>query len=112
MSATLYSGTQTKVPHVPGSAVTAGDIIPIGNNVYIASVDIAAGENGNVNVGSGTAIYDVTVPSALVIAEGDALYFDGTDVTKTNTDDGLGHAVAAAGNGVTQCLVVHENIKA
>lgn len=109
MAVKLLSGTQHKVDHTPGSALTAGDVVEMGDYAFIASVDIAAGELGSVAAPSGTATYVCPKSTAggSALAVGAAVYWDGTQVGTTSTDPVVGIVVEAAADADATVKVLH-----
>ena len=84
-----------------GSAVSAGDVVLVGNIVCIALGDIADGAEGELATEE---VWTVTKAAPLVIAQGDLLYWDVADVNfnKTDTDNHLaGFAFEAAASDDT-----------
>ncbi len=109
MAVKLHSGTQHKVDHTPGSALTAGDVVEMGDFAFIVSVDIAASELGSVAAPSGTATY--VAPKATTggsaLAVGTKVYWDGTKVGTTNSDPVMGIVVEAAADADATVKVLH-----
>lgn len=90
-----------------GSDVSSGDVVPIGQRLAVALVDIANGASGAVKF---MGVFTVPKVSAAVIAEGETLTwdvsagaFDDNAATPATGDLTGAPAVAfeAAGNGVT-----------
>ena len=106
MQAKFIRGNPEFARYKPGSAVSAGDVIVIGDLVVIAHSDIAAGIWGNVAVGGG--IYEVTCQ--LAIAVGLEVYWDDAadkiDLTNTNKMFGYMnlHKAASADTDVREAL--------
>lgn len=106
--AVLRTSPGDTIPHTPGSAVTAGDVIVIGNIVTIAEVDIAANVLGAVRTRGN---FNVPKDNSDVSA-GDTLYWNATGdpvggdagtgaMTKTVGSNKIaGTALQAAGTGV------------
>lgn len=90
-----------------GSAISAGDVVVIGQNIGIALVDIANGASGSVAM---SGVFTVPKVSAAVIAQGESVIYDVSasafddNVATPATGDVSGCCVAmeAAGNGVTE----------
>jgi predicted RecA/RadA family phage recombinase len=83
-----------------GSAIASGDLVVVGDMVGVSAVDIADGETGTVWL---MGVYEAPKASPLVINQGDTLYFDGTELTKTATGNsfaGYAHADAASADSV------------
>jgi predicted RecA/RadA family phage recombinase len=85
------------VNHTPGSAVTAGDVLVIGETCRIAHTDIAADELGALAAGGG--VYLVDCIDTAGISNGTKVYWDDVSngVTKDITAGGapFGFAVEA-----------------
>jgi predicted RecA/RadA family phage recombinase len=115
MEAVLVHGTEVKIDHTPGSAVSAGEVLTYGEHTVIASRDIASGALGAVAVPSGNAVYDFTKVAAdsLAFAVGALVYWNATDnkVSATVTDKGVGICVKAAGTSDTTVRALHTPIK-
>lgn len=87
-----------------GSAISSGDPVQVGQIFGVAVADAASGATVEVAV---EGVFELACASADVIAEGDLLYWDGSQLTKTASENLLvGAAVTAAGTGVTSCQVV------
>ena len=73
----------------------SGDVVVVGDLIGIVSYDVLTGEEGEMSL---TGVYELPKEAALVIADGDVVYFDTTakEVDKTNTNEELGVAFAAA----------------
>ncbi len=86
------------IDYTPVAAVAAGDVVVLGSVVLVAKLDIAAGRLGAL---AATGVYDVAKTAALVVAAGDAVYWNATTAkaTKTTTDVYMGVAIAAAAAG-------------
>lgn len=94
-----------------GSAISAGDVVVVGNQIGIAAVDIAA------TTGTGTldmvGVFDVPKVSGAVIAQGEAVIWDVTagafDDASASPDTGdistACTAWEAAGSGATTIAV-------
>lgn len=76
--AQFHHGDPLMVDHTPGTAVSAGQVVVIGDAVLIAHRDIAANELGALASGGG-AVYDVAKEAPLVIADGVLIYWDDTN---------------------------------
>ena len=94
-----------------GSAVSAGDVVVIGNTLGVALVDIAGSASGSVAL---SGVHQCPKVSGAVIAQGDSLTWD---ISAGAFDDKAATAAAgdivgaaamafeAAGNGVTTLAV-------
>lgn len=78
-------GTPRMVDYTPGSAVTGGSVVVIGDLPLVAHRDIAASEKGALAAGGG--VYEATADAA--IAAGKKVYWDDTNnkVTETSTSN-------------------------
>ena len=83
--ATFRHGTPRMTDYTPGSAVTGGSVVVVGDIALIAHRDIAASEQGAMATGGG--VYEVTADAAL--AAGIKVYWDDTanKVTATTTSN-------------------------
>lgn len=72
MEATFDYGEPQMVDYTPGSAVSAGAVVAIGDALFVAHLDIAA--NGNGALASGGGVYKVTANGA--IAECKKVWWD------------------------------------
>lgn len=108
----IHEGKLFPYTNSTGSAISSGDIVPVGQLLAVATVDIADTESGIVQVG-----YAVTAPkvSAAVIAQGESVNWDVSagefDDNAATPDSGdisgaAAFAMEAAGNGVTTLQVV------
>lgn len=93
------------IPHTPGSALTAGDVVVQGGLVGIAEVDIAAAELGSLAIEG-----EFLMPKEDAVAHdiGDLVYWDdtGDEVTKTSTDNTfLGVVTRDAASSATETYV-------
>lgn len=99
-----------------GSAVSAGDVVAIGQILGVALTDIASTATGSVQI---RGVFEVPKVSAAVIAAGESLVWD---VSAGTFDDNLATpatgdisgaaavAVEAAGNGVTAFNVLFTGV--
>ena len=93
-----------------GSAISAGDVVVIGEQIGVAIVDIANGATGEVAM---EGVFTVPKVSAAVIAKGESVIYDVSagefddNAATPATGDVSGCCVAweAAGNGVTSIAV-------
>ena len=83
--AELVKGDPVKVDYTPGSAVSAGDVVVVGDLALIAHADISASAKGSLAAGGGT--YKVTADAA--ISAGKKVYWDDSadKVTETSTSN-------------------------
>jgi predicted RecA/RadA family phage recombinase len=85
MQALFVSGDPLMIPYIPGSDVSAGDVIIEGAKAYIAHHDIAAGETGSVGASGG--VYEIVADDNSVIDFGDKVYWDGGAEVATGNED-------------------------
>lgn len=107
------SGTPLMVDYTPSSAKTAGDVVVVGEEIWIVHTSIAANELGAAAAPGGDAVYLENKLSTDVVAAGDELYWDAGNsrLTKTaSTHKKAGVAVEAAGNGGTTVQFRHERL--
>ncbi len=108
----IHEGKLFPWTNTTGTDVVSGQIVPIGNILAVATVDIPATQSGTVQVG-----YAVKAPkvSAAVIAQGESVNwdvsegaFDDNQATPAAGDisGGAAFAMTAAGNGATTVEVV------
>ena len=93
MGAVFVSEGDT-IDHTPSGDVSSGDVIVQGSLIGIAKTDIAANALGALAVAG---VFEL--PCGEAITAGAQVYWDGSDVTATSTDNDLGKAVAASYNG-------------
>lgn len=96
--ATLVSANPSVISHTPGAAVSAGDVIVIGDLVTVVTVDSPA----NVPVGVATeGVFSFPKTASAVIGAGVKCYWDpGTGLVTTTAGELklAGHSVEAVGN--------------
>ncbi len=98
------------IDHTPGSAVSSGDVVELGNTIGVALTDIAAGATGAVAV---EGVFTLPKVSAAVFAQGEKLIwdtsagaFDDSSATPATGDiTGAAVAVIAGANTETTCTV-------
>jgi len=99
------------IQYTAGSNIAAGTVVPIGNILGVALVDIANGATGSVQI---EGVFTAPKVSGAVIAQGESLVwdvsagkFDDNAATPATGDISGPPAVAweAAGNGVTSLAV-------
>lgn len=107
MATLVHNGAA--IDYTPGAAVSAGDVVVLGDIVGVAPRDIAANALGSLQVAG---VFEFPKASATVIAVGAKVYWNaaGSVATVTNTDKFCGHAVAAAGNGATAVRVLLDRV--
>lgn len=111
MAQAIYRhGQPLMVDYTPGSAVTAGDVIVVGDQPRIAHSDIAANVLGG--LAAGGAVYTVpkTAGGGTAIAAGKKVYWDDTNnvITETpSTHKIIGVTVAASLDADTTQDIIH-----
>ena len=99
MGLNFKHGTVLMVDHTPGTAVSAGDVVTIGDVQCIAHNDIPAGKLGAVAWPSGTGVYEFEDDSGWEsgssnISAGGTVYVDSGEFTNSASADPLGVALA------------------
>jgi predicted RecA/RadA family phage recombinase len=97
---TKYISEGNTMPYTPGSAVSAGDIVVVGEIVAHAPADIAASVEGNLTV-EGVVRFPKNSTSADALTQGTKVYWDaGNEVVTTTASThkvaGYVHEAAAA----------------
>ena len=100
--ATKYQEGST-IDHTPGSALTAGDVVVIGERIGVAVNDIAAGAKGALAI---EGVFAFPKASSGAINDGTLLYWDVADQeATTDADSGtnkqIGYSVYDAADGAT-----------
>ncbi len=74
------------MPYTPGSAVAAGQVVPLVNMIGVATEDIAASVAGTLDT---EGVYQMAAETGVAWNQGDKLYWDDTAnrLTKTATDN-------------------------
>ena len=107
MSAKIHRGSASMRDYTPGSAVNAGDVISIGGVLYVAHLDIAAGELGALACPAGMTAYRVDLESSHSITDGEAVNVDpATGTTSSAGGIHFGYAEGAADEGAGDTFVV------
>lgn len=105
--ATYYDGDVIiTLPHTPGSAVTAGDVVVVGDVTGIAHVDIPANQLGALSMVGGT--YIVTGDAA--ISAGKKVYWNDSANKVTETASGnkaIGTTLTACSADGSTCRIMH-----
>lgn len=105
MTQAQYVQHGDSVDYTPAVDVAAGDVIAIGTLVGVAKRDIKANTLGAMTV---LGVFDVVKDAAEVIALGDSIYWDSTNLRCTKVTTGnkyMGKAVLAAGANTTTVRV-------
>lgn len=114
-TATYYQRGETlDYPNSSGSKIDANTIVVLKTGatgrIGVIGTDILNGETGSVHV---TGVFEMPKSSANAIAQGEAVYWDGTGITEASNDGGgtptyypvAGYAAAAAGASATKIYV-------
>lgn len=81
--AKLAWGDTTTIPYTPSSsAVTGGDVIVVGNNIFFAEKDIAVGALGHLHIGG---VWDLPKEASVAHTQGALVYWDATNHVVTTT---------------------------
>lgn len=93
-----------RITFTAGAAIASGDPVQIGEMVVAAAGAYANGDTKAVGIAVG--VHEFPKVTANAFAQGDVVYFDGTNMTTTATSNvKAGTAWAAAANGDTTVLV-------
>ena len=104
MATAVFVHDGKSIDYTPGSAVTGGDVVVVGEMIGIAKLDIAANALGALSV---TGVFLMPKPAG-VLAIGTAVYWDVAD-GQVNTDPAnpfFGFVVKAAANDDTTVRVL------
>lgn len=111
MAQAIYRhGQPLMLDYTPGSAVTAGDVIVVGDQPRIAHSDIAASALGALAAGGGVYTVPKTAGGGTAIAAGKKVYWDDTNnvITETpSTHRLIGITVAASLDADTTQDIIH-----
>lgn len=110
-TAEFIHGNPLMVDHTPSAAVSAGDVVVVGDVVRIAHNDIEADALGALAAVGG--VYDVPCDGATAFAAGVKVYWDATAGAATESDgtganNPLGWTAAAATAAETTLRVIHD----
>ncbi|MDD3251770.1 MAG: DUF2190 family protein [Lachnospiraceae bacterium] len=98
----VYKGDALDYYNTGTDAIAAGDIIALATRIGVAGTDIAPGEKGSVNV---TGVFALPKTATGAVAQGTAVYWDGSGITTTasgNTAAGYAAEASAAGAGTIE----------
>ncbi|MBQ6091671.1 MAG: DUF2190 family protein [Lachnospiraceae bacterium] len=107
-------GETLDYPNASGSKIDANTIVVLKTGatgrIGVIGTDIPNGETGSVHV---TGVYEMAKSSSNAIAQGEAVYWDGTGITEASNDGGgtptyypsAGYAAAAAAASADKILV-------
>jgi predicted RecA/RadA family phage recombinase len=103
-----YLMDDESIDYTPSStAVTAGDVLVVGDFVAVAKLDIAVGRLGALAV-RGTFYFPKTAGTSTALAQGTTVYWDATNHVVTTTSSGnklIGKVAQAAVDADTQVAV-------
>jgi predicted RecA/RadA family phage recombinase len=105
MPLTTYKAAGSTVEHVASGAIAYGDVVSLVTRIGIAAADIANGATGALDV---VGVFEMPANNNLVIAVGDAVYWDVADqeINKTaQSNIPAGWAVEAKAQTGTTVLV-------
>lgn len=108
--ATFVHGNPLMIDHTPSGAVTAGDVVVIGDTPRVAHRDIAADALGALAIGGGVYDFAKTAGSGEALTDGAKVYWDDSANVATATSSGnkaLGTVVEDAGDSATSVRVHH-----
>lgn len=80
------------IDYAAGADISVGDVVDLTSRIGVALTDIANGDTGAVDL---EGVYEITATTATEFAVGDQTYWDGSALTKTDTDTPAGMAVSA-----------------
>lgn len=79
-----YRGSDDVIDYTPGSAVSAGDVVVLGDTVCVATADIAANVRGQLHV-RGLFQFPKSSASTSAIVQGTIVYWDAGNEVITST---------------------------
>lgn len=106
-NATLIEGNPEMVDHTPGSAVSGGNVVVVGDTPLVAHTDIAANKLGALAAGGG--VYTMTAGEAIT-AGTDVFWVAGSgkvDDSPATGDKHFGIALTAAAADNDKIRVLH-----
>lgn len=87
-------GNPVMVPHTATAAISAGDVVIVGDQVRIAHSDIANGDTKNLAIGGGVYKMPKATTTSTAIAAGKKVYWDATNqVITTSSASGANKAL-------------------
>ena len=95
-----YRNEGVRMDYTPGAAVSAGDVVVVGDLVGVATRDIAANALGALNINE-VFRFPKTAGTGEAIAQGKIVYWDATNEVATETASThkvIGKTIAAAGD--------------
>lgn len=104
-----YRNEGVRMDYTPGAAVSAGDVVVVGDLVGVATRDIAANALGALNINE-VFRFPKTAGTGEAIAQGKIVYWDATNevMTETSTSNqkaGITVAAAAADDETVDVLL-------
>jgi predicted RecA/RadA family phage recombinase len=85
MAQATYVQEGARIPHVAGSAISYGDVVPLVGHIGVAAADIASGAEGELAVAG---VFEAAAVNNAAFVVGDALYWDDTANKLTKTAQG------------------------
>lgn len=85
----VYKGDALDYYNTGDAAIAAGDVITLVTRIGVAGTDIEVGKKGSVNV---TGVFALPKTDTAEIAQGTAVYWDGSGITATEGDTPAGYA--------------------
>lgn len=79
-----FIGAGNTIQHTPGSAVTAGDVILIGDKICVAKNNIAVGDVGELDTNGE---FEWPIDGATAFAQGVKIFWDVADQEATEAED-------------------------
>lgn len=107
MGARLANGRTQPIDYTPFSAVSAGDVVVLENNAFMAKRDIAAGQLGELHA---YGVWDMPKETGVAHSAGDLVYWNASEeyLTKTAADNTKwGICIADAAEGATEGRYLH-----
>ena len=89
MSRYIQVGNNLDYKNTTGAAIKAGDIVDLNTRIGVAGTNIGVNEVGSVHM---VGVFELPKTASLEINQGESVYYDGTSITKTDTDTPAGYA--------------------
>ena len=93
MARYIQVGNNLDYKNTTGASIKVGDIVNLGTRIGIAGTNIDVNDTGSVHM---VGIFELPKTASLEINQGDIVYYDGTAITKTDTDTPAGYAAYSA----------------
>ena len=84
MNNKIADGKTILYPNSSGDTITAGSVVELATHCAVTVADIADGDSGAAEV---TGVYELAAETGVAWDQGDDVYWDGTKLTKTSTDN-------------------------